>query len=72
MRHLFERSGLFTILPFPPVPVRFVYCNVCVLVCRMRLSTHLRAMFLRKKMLSKQNRLARLERSQGAQFIMNA
>ena len=58
--------------PFPPVPERFVYCNVCVLVCRMRLSTHLRAMFLRKKMLSQQNRLARLEHSQGAHFIMNA
>ena len=58
--------------PFPPVPVRFVYCNACVLVYRMRLSTHLRAMFLRKKMLSQQNRLARLERSQGAHFIMNA
>ena len=49
MRHLFERSGLFTILLFPPVPVRFVYCNVCVLVHRMRISTQLRAMFLRGK-----------------------
>ena len=57
--------------PFPPVPVRFIYCNVCVLVYRMRLSSHLRAMFLRKKVLSQQNRLARLERSQGAHFIMN-
>ena len=44
--------------PFPPVPVRFVYCNVCFLVYRMRLSTHSRAMFLRKKMLSQQNRQA--------------
>ena len=55
--------------PFPSVPVRFVCCNVCVLVYRMRLSTHL---FLRKRMLSQRNRLARLERSQAAHFIMNA
>ena len=52
-------------------------CEIFLLQCfvwvyRMRLSTHLRAMFLRKKMLSQQNRLARLERSRGAHFIMDA
>ena len=45
MRHLFESSGLFTVLLFPPVPVGFVYCNVWVLLYRMRPSTHLRVMF---------------------------
>ena len=49
MQHLFERSGLFTTLLFPPVPVRFVYCNVCALAHRMQLSTHSRAMFPRRK-----------------------
>ena len=43
--------------PFPPVPVRLVYCNVCSLVHWMQLSSHLRAMFLKKS----QNKLKKFK-----------
>ena len=71
-RHLFKWSGLFTILLF----LLFLWDSFTAMFafwftgCDFQLTYG--PCFLRKKMLSHENRLARLERSQRAHFIVNA